>query len=77
MSRPTPVTAIEILPGSFFAWAINCGKVLIPSAGLTAMNIGFDAVKPIGRKSRGSRSGKFGATDGSAAKVESAGMNSV
>ena len=77
MRRPTPVTAIEIVPGSFLARAINSGSVLMPSDELTAMNIGFSMVKPMGRKSRGSRSGRLGATEGSEAKVDSAGMNSV
>ncbi len=77
MSRPTPVTAIEIVPGSFLARAISSGSVLMPSVGFTAMNIGFSMVNPIGTKSRGSRSGRLGATDGSEAKVESAGMNKV
>ena len=77
MSRPTPVTAIVIVPGSFLASAISSGSVLTPSVGFTATNIGFSVVKPIGKKSRGSFSGRFGAIDGSAAKVESAGMNSV
>ena len=41
------------------------------------MNIGCSAIKPIGRKSRGSFSGRLGATVGSATKVESAGVKSV
>ena len=44
VSRPTPVTAIEIFPGSFLARAISSGSVLMPSDGLTAKNIGFSAV---------------------------------
>ncbi len=40
---------------------MSSGSVETPSAGLTATNIGFSAVKPIGRKSRGSISGRFGA----------------
>ena len=50
------------------ARAISCGEVAMPSAGLTAMNIGWSAMKPIGRKSRGSWTGRLGATVGSATK---------
>jgi hypothetical protein len=77
VSLPTPVTAMEIVPGCFLASAINSGSELTPSPGVTATNIGFSAVKPIGKKSRGSLSGRLGATDCNATKVESAGMNSV
>ncbi len=41
------------------------------------MNIGWSAENPIGRKSRGSLTGRFGATVGSATKVDSVGWNSV
>ena len=77
VSLPTPVTAMEMVPGFFLASAISSGSVLTPRPGFTATNIGFSAVKPIGTKSRGSRIGMLGATDCGATKVESAGMNSV
>ena len=77
VSLPTPDIAIEIVPGDFLARSISCGRVVMPSAGSAAINIGCSAMNPIGRKSRGRISGRFGATVGSATKVDSDGVNSV
>lgn len=43
VSRPMPVAAIDILPGSFLARSSSCASVETPSDGLTARNIGFSA----------------------------------
>src|SRR5215470_139631 len=42
-SDPVPFVPIRISCGFEFASATNCGKVVIPSLGGTAMNIGFPA----------------------------------
>ena len=45
----------------------------MPRVGETAMNIGFSATNPIGRKSFGTCKGTFGAAGCNATKVDSTG----
>ena len=51
---------MESVPGAFLARSMNCGSVVMPLFGSTEMNIGWSAMKPIGRKSRGSLTGRSG-----------------
>jgi hypothetical protein len=74
VSLPIPVTAQDISPGRAFARAMRSESLVMPSDGLTTMNIGFSPAKPIALKSRGSRIGRLGAAPGSETKVDKTGM---
>src|SRR5215475_9683723 len=56
VNLPTPVTAYEMLPGSFFARAISSGRLLMPSLGLIPIDCGCSTVIPMAVKLRRSRS---------------------
>ena len=55
-----PDRAAPATPGAFLARAISAGRVEMPSDGETAINIGFSATNPIGKKSCGTWTGTFG-----------------
>ena len=73
VNLPTPVTAYEMLPGSFFACAISSGKLLMLSLGLIPIDCGCTAVIPMGVKSRGSLRGRLGALPGIVRNTDKAG----
>src|SRR5262249_56442036 len=57
----------------FLARAISSGRVEMPREGGTAINIGFSATNPIGRKSCGTWIGTFGAAGCKETKVDNTG----